>query len=274
MLRYDSGPPSVLDHPVPPAGRPHHAIARPALVRVLAVAQHVGPLEREMQGRRQDGRELGLCRVVCGRALQLRHRCRSSAVKPGHDGRVVGSGVCEGGAGEAAASGGRELALGAQLFEHDRIVRRRRQDTDVLVVLGRGAHHGGPADVDQLDRGVRRERVQVRHHQVDGLDAVGLQVVEVLGLGSVGEDAAVDLRVQGLDPPPEHLGRAGDLGHLNVGDARLGELGRRVAARHQLPTQIRQALGQIDQTLFVVDGQQGSHDLISSTRPSLFPTSR
>ena len=107
---------------------------------------------------------------------------------------------------------------------------------DVLVVLGRGTHHGRAADVDQLDGGVRRERVEVRHHEVDGLDAVGRQVVEVLGLGAVGQDPAVDLGVQGLDPPAEHLGRAGHLRHLEVGDARLGQLGRRCCRWRPAPT--------------------------------------
>ncbi len=42
------------------------------------------------------------------------------------------------------------------------------------------------------------------------------------------------------------------------------QLGRRVPAGDQLPAEVRQTLGQLDQPLLVVDGQQGSHDLISS----------
>ena len=49
----------------------------------------------------------------------------------------------------------------------------------------------------------------------------------------------------------------------------LAQLGRRVSAGDQLPAQVREALGQLDQALLVVDGQQGSHDVISSTAPSL-----
>ena len=139
----------------------------------------------------------------------------------------------------------------------------------MLVVLGGGAHHGGTTDVDELDRGVRGERVQVRHHEVDGVDAVRLEVGLVLGLGAVGQDAAVDLRVEGLDAPAQHLGRAGHLGDLGVRDAGLGQPGRGVAAGHQLPAQVREALGQLDQPLLVVDGQQCPHDVISSSAPSL-----
>ena len=35
-----------------------------------------------------------------------------------------------------------------------------------------------------------------------------VEVRDVLGLVAVGEDAAVDLRVQGLHPAAEHLGRS------------------------------------------------------------------
>ncbi len=164
---------------------------------------------------------------------------------------------------------GGERAGRPQLLEHRGVVVRRGDDPDVLVVLGGGAHHGRAADVDELDGRVRGERVQVRDHQVDGVDAVGLQVGQVLGLGAVGQDPAVDLGVEGLDPSAQHLGRAGDLGHLDVGDAGLAQRRRRVAAGHQLPPQVREALGQLDQAFLVVDRQQRPHDVISCTAPSL-----
>ena len=103
-----------------------------------------------------------------------------------------------------------------------------------------------------------------------GLDSVGRQVVEVPGLRPVGQDAAVDLGVQRLDTAAEHFGRPRHLGHLEVCDPSLGQLGRRVAAGDELPAEVREAPGQLDQALLVVDGQQGSHDVISSTAPSLF----
>ena len=90
-------------------------------------------------------------------------------------------------------------------------------------------------------------------HEVDAVDAVRLEVGQVLGLGAVGQDAAVDLGVKGLDPAPQHLWRARHVGHLAVGDTGFTQLGRRIAAGHQLPAQIGQTLGQIDQPLLVVD---------------------
>ena len=54
----------------------------------------------------------------------------------------------------------------------------------------------------------RRERIEVHHHQVDGLDAV-LGHHRVVGAAPA-EQAAVDLRVQRLDAAVHDLGEAGD----------------------------------------------------------------
>ena len=79
----------------------------------------------------------------------------------------------------------------------------------------------------------------------------------------------MDLGVEGLDPPTEHFGRTGHLRHLEVGDARVGELGRRVPAGHELPPEAGQAGCQIDQAILVIDRQQGPHVLISVRTPLL-----
>ena len=174
-----------------------------------------------------------------------------------------------------------ESPLLAQLGQHHAVVGGIDHDPDVVVVLGRGAHHGRAADVDEFDRRVRGERVEVADHQVDEADAQLVEGVEVLGLGAVGEDAAVDDRVEGLDPAPEHLGGAGQVGHLDVVDARRGQGGRRAAARDQFPTQLRKPGGQFDQSGLVVDGQQSPHGATSSVvsppvdpRPSPTPAAR
>ena len=60
------------------------------------------------------------------------------------------------------------------------------------------------------------ERVEVDADEVDRLDAVLLHRGDVLGVVALGEQAAVDLRVQRLDPAVHHLGEAGDL--ADVGD--------------------------------------------------------
>ncbi len=144
----------------------------------------------------------------------------------------------EGGAGEPAAGGGRQGSGPTQLLQDDGVVGRRGDHAHMLVVLGGRPHHGRPADVDELDGGIRREGIEIDDDEVDGVDPVGLEVGPVRGLGAVGQDAAVDLGVQGLDAAAQHLGRAGHLGDLGVRDAGLPERGRRVPAGDQLPTEV------------------------------------
>ena len=74
-------------------------------MRVLAVAQHLGALQGEVQRRRQDGGQLGLLGVGLGGALEAVDRCGPAGVEPGDDGRVVGRGVGEGGPGQPAPGG-------------------------------------------------------------------------------------------------------------------------------------------------------------------------
>ena len=72
------------------------------------------------------------------------------------------------------------------------------------VILGRGADHRRPANVDLLDGFVpshalacdgRLERIKIDHHQLEGKDAVLGRRFHVLRVIVPGEDAAVDLRM-------------------------------------------------------------------------------
>ena len=80
----------------------------------------------------------------------------------------------------------------------------------------------------------RLERIEVHDDEVDRLDALGLERGEVVGDVAAGEDAAVELGVERLDPAAEDLGLAGvvgDLGHLEPG---LGQRRARAAAGQQV----------------------------------------
>ena len=77
------------------------------------------------------------------------------------------------------------------------------------MILGRAPQHRRSADVDIFNRLVQRraglchrrlEWIEVHHHQVEGLDAVRLQLRQVLGLALVGQDPAVDARMERFDP--------------------------------------------------------------------------
>ena len=82
------------------------------------------------------------------------------------------------------------------------------------MVLGRRAHQRRPADVDLLDEvlvadaGLRSgllELVEVDDDDAEGLDALLGQLGAMRRIVEVGQHAAVDARVQGLDPAVEHL---------------------------------------------------------------------
>ena len=82
----------------------------------------------------------------------------------------------------------------------------------------------------------------------------------------------MDLRVEGLDPPAQHLGRARHRGHLDVRDAGLGQL---AAAVFPLATSSQprpdSPLGQLDQAFLVVNRQQRPHGTMTSLTPSGAP---
>ena len=237
--------------------RAPRAVEGRALVRVLAVAQ----VERLGAGHGEARSEGRLGQAV--RGLLLEH--------PAADGRVVARGQGEGLAGQLPAQLVGEAALVLlQLVQHPAVVLGVGDDAHVAVVLGRRAHHGRPADVDLLD-GVgaahvrpldgRLEGVEVHDHQVDALDPVRGHRVRVARLLAQGEDAAVDLGVQGLDPAVHHLGEARVRGHL--GDGHAGLLQGRVGAagREDLGAHLRQGAREVLDAGLVRDADQGAPHL-------------
>ncbi|MNF49332.1 hypothetical protein D3C84_306020 [compost metagenome] len=117
-------------------------------------------------------------------------------------------------------------AAGLEAFDDAGVVAGVDHDGHVFMVLGCRADHGRAADVDVLD-GVGQvavrlgdrgfEGVEVDRDQVDRLDPVLLhdRAVE----GATAEDAAVDLRVQGLHPAVHHFREAGVVGDFHGGYA-------------------------------------------------------
>ena len=144
-------------------------------------------------------------------------------IEPLDDGCVIAGSVRKRVAGQPAPGGFRQRAMFTELCQYPRIVIRRNDHADMVMVLGRRSHHGRTSDIDQLDRRIGGERVEVADHQVDETDAQSLQGVEMFGLGPVGQDPAVDGRMECLHPAAEHLGCAGQIGHLDVGDPSISQ---------------------------------------------------
>ena len=122
------------------------------------------------------------------------------------------------GLGHEASAGGE--AQRTDIGDHLGVVCGIDHDCHALVVLGRRAHHRWAADIDILDSifqchiGVGDglgEGVEVHDNEVDGANPVLRDGRHVLRLVAVGEDASVDLGVEGLDPAFQHLGEAREL---------------------------------------------------------------
>ena len=259
------GQPAVLGHgrPPGPGARPHAGAAggpvqRRPLVRVLAVAerQRLAPV-----GEVDRGGQLG-APVAAGVGRIAR------VVEPGGHRGVVRRGQREGGAGQPAPRGVADPALCPQLLEHDRVVGGVGEHGHRGMVLGGRPDHGRPADVDDV-LGARAavgevgdvdaERVDVDHHEVERLDALGGHVGLVGGVGGIGEDAAVHLGVQRHDPVPEDRvepRQLGQVGHVQPG---VAQRGGGAARRHQVDAELGQLAGELDDAGLVVDRQQGPH---------------
>src|SRR5215212_1621724 len=108
---------------------------------------------------------------------------------------------------------------------------RRGYDSNCPEVLRGGPQHRGSADVylfDSLLLGSAAgdglfEWIEVDTDQVYRADILLEELLHVVGVSEVGEDAAVDLGVQRLDPPAEYLWRARHLGDGDDLDSGLRE---------------------------------------------------
>ena len=149
-----------------------------------------------------------------------------------------------------------------------RVPRRIHHDSDRRVILRRRPDHRRTADVDLLNAFVLRrtrgdrlpERVQIDHHQVERLDAQFRDLLQVRRKPGVGQQPAVDRRMQGLHPAVEALRESGDL--LDRGDRQpgVGDRAGRAAGGHQGNPGAVQQPGQLDQAGLVRHRQQGPPD--------------
>src|SRR5699024_3110770 len=240
-----------------------------ALVRVLAVAERGGDAELGGVGVGQV-EDAELRAVVLG--LGVPGGCGPGLLgvlelgeHPVADRVVVLGGAGEGDGRELLALGEGE-APGGRGLRRDRVALRVDDHGDGGEVLRGRTHHGGAAHVDLLDDLVEAaargdglaEGVEVDHDQVEGGDLVRLQLLPVVGEALVGEDAAVDARVEGRDPAVEHLGGSGDGRDVGDRDAGVPDGAAGGAGGDDLHAVRGEGAGQLDDAGLVVDGDQGS----------------
>ena len=133
------------------------------------------------------------------------------------------------------------------------------------MVLRGAADHARAADIDLFNGLCGRdafpgdgglEGIEVDHHQVDGLNALGLGVSDVVGQVAPVEQAAVDARMEGLHAAVEAFRSACIGGHLLGFQPGLLQGAQGPACGQDPPTLGQQALRQRDQTHLVIHRDQ------------------
>jgi len=105
----------------------------------------------------------------------------------------------------------------------------------VRVILGRTTNHGRTTYVDQFDRRLGRERIEVHDHERNRLDAEPCEVGAMRRIIEVGQDPAVDGRMQRDDAMAENRLEPRDGCDVGDVDPSIGERAGRAAARQNRP---------------------------------------
>src|SRR5919107_1239526 len=151
--------------------------------------------------------------------------------KPARDRRVVGGGPPERRERQAAARFLGYLPFVLEGRQYIVVELRRGDNRNGPEVLRGGPQHRWSSDVYLLDSLLfgsaagdgLLEGIEVDADEVYRPDILLDELLYVIGVSQVGEDAAVDLGVQRLDPPAEYLGRARHLGDGNNLDSGFRE---------------------------------------------------
>ena len=248
---------AVLHGVVPPAAGAGDPVAGALLVRVLAVAQVLHPLQLHGHPRGQRGRAVAT-HLAGGVALDL-------ARHPADDRRVVGRGVGE----RLRARRRRVAAESAPACRSSSstgpyCAGSTTTPTWAWFLAAARTMVGPPTSISSMP-GCVGERVEVGDQEGDRLDAELGQVGAVLRLVEVGQQPGVHRRVQRHDAVAEDGREAGELGDVGDGQPGPGDRRRGAAARDEAPTEVVQPGGQLDHAGLVVDGEQGGRHASTSS---------
>src|SRR5882762_3964996 len=236
------------------------AIERGLLMRVFAVAQRLNQPPAESAEIRRVGLEL--------------------TSKPVRDRGVIGGragiGLCR----QASAQRQRCRALiGGEFVEHGLIILGFDDDSDIVVVLRRGADHRRPANVDVLDALLeagaliddRLERIEIDHQKIDRRDAVRLHRVRMFGVAADRQQSAMHFGMKGLDPSVHHFRKSGQFRYIRDLQARGGNRLGGAAGGDEIDAVAGQRAGEFDQSGFIRDGQQSAGHAARMVGHSLSP---
>ena len=164
-----------------------------------------------------------------------------------------------------------QVFAGDKAFGYPAVVGGVNDDDDVREVLGCAANHGGPANVDVLQRvyeggvgtahGVN-EWVEVGGDDIDCADTVRGELRVVLGDVAAGEYAAVDGGVQGLHAAVENLWEAGDVFDVLRGDAGGRYGGVRAACADERVAAVVKSAGEVGEVGLVVHAEERLHGCV------------
>ena len=143
-------------------------------------------------------------------------------------------------------------------------------DGHILPILGGGANHCGPADVDILDQFFERsvllgghllELVQAHRHQIDTRDAVLRERPHVLGLGTDSKNSTGDAWMNRLHAAIQHLRELPDLGDLaQRRNAGIFQHSKGPACGENLYAKTDESFGEIDDPSLVGDTEESTLD--------------
>ena len=164
----------------------------------------------------------------------------------------------------------RERALRAShLFGDAGIIGGRSNHRDILKIFGRRTNHRRPANIDVFYQflevharlgGGFFKGVQIHNHHVDGRNAMLGNRRPMPAVFTAMQNSAVNLRMQRLDAPIQHLRKSRKLGnilHRNTGIAQ--QLGR-ASGRNQFHAQLGEFTREINQPGFISDTKNGTLD--------------
>ena len=213
---------------------------------------------------------LAVAQGLLGRHIQLQGSPRGGAIRqssrqPGADSSVVARRVLKSRQGELTAQVGRHSPR-SQGRQERLVLGRAGQHGHIGMVFGCRPHHGRTANVDVFDGGFKGHRrighrfpkgIEVHHHHINRINGLGRQIGLMGAIGALRQDAAVDARMQGFNPPAQDLRCTGVVGHL--GHRQTSGLQRRCgsATGNQPIARCQQPLGQGNQPFFVGHTEKG-----------------